>query len=75
MERRPACTSGGVVVITSDGASRRVPAGPCWIRQRASSQNPPVVGWTEEGIEYYAELADEVFRSYLSGCMLQYLSA
>jgi len=54
--------------------SRRVPAGTCWIRQRASPQNPPVVGWTEKGIEYHAELPDEVFRSYLSGCMLQYSS-
>jgi hypothetical protein len=74
MERRPACTSGGIVVVTRDGASRRVPAGPCWIRRRASPQNPPVVGWTEKGIEYYAELSDDLFRSYLSGCMLQYSS-
>ena len=74
MERRDACSSGGVVVVTRDGMSRRVPAGTCWIRQRASPQNPPVVGWTEKGIEYHAELPDEVFRSYLSGCMLQYSS-
>jgi hypothetical protein len=74
MERRAACTSGGVVVVTGDGVSRRVPAGACWIRQRTSPQNLPIVGWTEKGIEYYAELLDDVFRWYLGGCMLQYSS-
>lgn len=74
MERRRACTSGGVVVVTRDGTSRSVPAGPCWIRQRASPRDPPLVGWTEREVEYHAELTDDVFRSYLSGCMLQYLS-
>jgi len=61
------------VVVTRDGASRRVPAGVCWIWQRAP-QRPPVVGWTEKGIDYYADLPDEVFRAYLNGCMLQYSS-
>jgi hypothetical protein len=62
------------VVVTRDGVSRRVPAGVCWIWPRASPQRPPVVGWTEKGIDYYADLSDEVFHAYLNGCMLQYSS-
>lgn len=71
---RRACTSGGVVVITEDGTSRRVPAGTCWIGRRPSLETAAVVGWTERGVEYHGDVPDDLFRSYLTGCLLQYSS-
>ena len=72
---RPACTSGGIVVITENGTSRRVPAGTCWVGRRHAFEAAAVISWTERGIEYYGEVPYNMFHSYLTGCLLQYSSA
>ena len=72
MESRLAYSAGGMVLLTADGARRRLPAGPCWIDRHAAASGACVVRWNESGIDYRAEMPDEDLRACVLGCIVQY---
>jgi len=72
MGSRRAYTAGGVVLLTSDGTRRRIPAGACWIDRQASVPDVCTVRWCELGIDYSAALSGEDLRAYVLGCRVQY---
>jgi hypothetical protein len=72
MEFRLAYTSGGMVVVTREGAHRRVPAGACRIGPHSTPRRSCTVRWWEKGIEQSAEISAEDLSAYVLGCVVQY---
>ncbi len=69
---RLAYTSGGMVVVTREGAQRRVPAGPCRIGPDSTPRRSRTVRWREQGTEQSAEVSAEDLSAYVLGCVVQY---
>jgi hypothetical protein len=72
MQSRRAFTSGGMVVVTANGALSRVPAGECRIGGRSTDRRGCTVRWSEGGVERTGSVAAEDLSSYLVGAIVQY---
>jgi hypothetical protein len=72
MEFRLAYTSGGMLVVTREGASGRVPAGACRIGPHSTPRRSCTIRWWERGIEQSAEIAAQDVSAYVLGCVVQY---
>jgi len=69
---RLAYTSGAMVVVTVEGAHRRVPAGECRIGPHSTPRRACTVRWREKGIDQSAEVSAEDLSAYVLGCVVQY---
>jgi len=72
MEPRRAYTAGSVVLLTDSGTWRRVPAGACWIDRYSAAPDVHTLRWSEQGIDYGAQLSGDDLRAYIRGCIIQY---
>jgi hypothetical protein len=72
MGSRLAYTAGGMVLVTGEGARRRIPAGACWIDRHSAAPDVCTVRWSEEGIHYSSQLSVDDLRAYVLGCIVQY---
>ncbi|HTO48480.1 MAG TPA: hypothetical protein VML91_12655 [Burkholderiales bacterium] len=72
MTSRLAYTCGAMLVVTADGASRRVPAGACRIGPHSMPRRFCTVRWWEHGLEQSAHVSAEDLSAYLHGCIVQY---
>ena len=71
MTSRLAYTCGAMLVVTAEGASRRVPVGACRIGPLSASRFR-TVRWLENGVERSAQVSAEDLSAYLQGCIVQY---
>jgi hypothetical protein len=72
MESRRAYTAGSMVLLTSSGTWRQVPAGACWIDRYSAAPDIRTVRWNEKGIDFSARLSGDDLRAFILGCILQY---
>jgi hypothetical protein len=61
-----------MLVVTADGASRRVPAGACHIGPRSMPRRFCTVRWWDHGVEQSAQVSAEDLSAYLRGRIVQY---
>jgi hypothetical protein len=68
---RLAYTSGAMLVVTAEGASRRVPAGACRSRPLSASRFR-TVRWSDNGVQQSAQVSVEDLSESLRGRLGQY---
>ena len=72
MESRLAYTAGSMVVVASDGTRKRVPAGACLIDRESEQTIACTIRWSDLGVDCSGQIAAQVLRAYLLGCVVQY---